>query len=45
MAEDVIEYLQGIKKAIEEIPDETKINDIADKVAERVLEKVNQYTT
>ena len=45
MAEDVIEYLQGIKRAIEEIPDETRIKAIADEVAERVLSQIKSYTT
>ena len=45
MTEDVIEYLQGIKRAIEEIPDESIINDIADKVAEKVLSQIKSYTT
>ena len=44
MAEDVIEYLKGIRQAIEDIPDETKIKSIADEVAERVMSEVRKHT-
>ena len=44
MAEDALTYLRNLKKSLEDLPDETYVQNVANAVSKKILNEIKRYS-